>query len=734
MLGGCYVGATAVAVDPSEQIVVIEHPLSELIEVVRTRLLSRLVVHDQWVTTREHGVLPDTDTRAGWQSIADDLLAAAHRYASPQQALLVLPGPSSASGSWSDGLEGYARTFLLAAFRVGGAHGADPHGLVERYAQGLRAGTDPTGSERWPRVAERRQVVVEAASVAIGLSETRTWLWDALDDGTKQRAIDWLAGVVGTSGYSNNWIWFQNVIEAFLAEVGGPWQQSDLDRNEEIQERLYVGDGWYSDGWAPDGARQNFDYYAGWAWHIYPLLQARIRGRELESRHRERLAAFLAQARYLTGSSGAPVLQGRSLTYRFATVAPFWAGALAGVSPFPAGGTRRLASGVLRNFIDRGSINDRGLLPIGWYGEFPRIRQLYTGGSSPYWASKGFLGLLLPADHPEWTAPARKQPTERLGAADSEPRYSDAKVGRPSQQSVDGLLFEPGARALAAPGWLVSHSEDGIVRLINHGSDGWRGAGAGTPRADDPFYARLGYSNVTSPELGPAAVRNPLESHIALVAADATASHRGVIERRHFGETVAVSRSRVQWLDLEQGDHAGWAALRRGPFVTTASVLRGVNEVRLAWWTAVVAREEARLALDTDAAWPSDPGPWRFRFGGWALPGAGVVQRVGHGVATATATDGTTTAIHGLRGLGLFGVRRRDGGTPLADSSLTPWAESQRAVGQGEVVAALITLAGEPIDTDTSPVQELQILSDEIRVLWTDGAVDIVPAFGEVRS
>ncbi len=59
----------------------------------------------------------------------------------PAGALLHLPGRPSRSGVRSDGLEGYARTFLAAAFRVAGADGDDPRNLLERYAAGLAAGT-----------------------------------------------------------------------------------------------------------------------------------------------------------------------------------------------------------------------------------------------------------------------------------------------------------------------------------------------------------------------------------------------------------------------------------------------------------------------------------------------------------------------------------------------------------------------------------------------------------------
>ncbi|MGO4429520.1 DUF2264 domain-containing protein, partial [Streptomyces sp. MCAF7] len=88
-------------------------------------------------------------TRAHWEATADHLLTALVPYASPGLAQYRLPGPASYAGAWSDGLEGYARSFLLAAFRIAGAGGTDAPGstvvqaLIERYATGLATGTDP---------------------------------------------------------------------------------------------------------------------------------------------------------------------------------------------------------------------------------------------------------------------------------------------------------------------------------------------------------------------------------------------------------------------------------------------------------------------------------------------------------------------------------------------------------------------------------------------------------------
>ncbi|WP_217146683.1 DUF2264 domain-containing protein, partial [Streptomyces sp. AC627_RSS907] len=119
-------------------------------------------------------------TRAHWEALADHLLDALVPYATPGWARYQLPGRASSSGVASDGLEGFARSFLLASFRIAGARGAVDPALIERYAAGLAAGTDPASGEAWPPLADRSQPMVEAASIAIGLWESRRWLWDLL--------------------------------------------------------------------------------------------------------------------------------------------------------------------------------------------------------------------------------------------------------------------------------------------------------------------------------------------------------------------------------------------------------------------------------------------------------------------------------------------------------------------------------------------------------------------------
>ncbi|MFG2353339.1 DUF2264 domain-containing protein [Streptomyces sp. NPDC048521] len=444
-------------------------------------------------------------TRAHWEAAADALLAAVAPYATPDRALYHLPGDHvSRAGHLSDGLEGYARTLLLAAFR-------GDETTLGRYAEGLAAG--PGGV--WPAVVDRSQPLVEAASIALALRLTRPLLWDRLDDSVRERTADWLADALTAEAWPCNWELFPVTVGGFLQETGHRTEaaRKAIDRGLERIEGWYLGDGWYTDG---DGRK--FDYYNGWAMHLYTVLHAWLADDgELLSLYGRRLSRHLEDYAHLFGGDGAPLHQGRSLTYRFATTAPLWLGALTGHTPLPPGVTRRLASGALRYFLDGGAVDERGLLPLGWLGPDESLVQDYSGPASPYWASKGFLGLLLPPDHEVWTAPEEPGPVERADEV----------------------------RSLPAPNWLVqSTRSDGLVRLHNHGSEDTR---------YDPYYTRLAYSTATV----------PAPSYDNSVIVDGDPSRTG-IEPLGTGEGWIASRHTV----------------RDGVTVTSVVLAEGAAEVR----------------------------------------------------------------------------------------------------------------------------------------------------------
>ncbi|MFC6020875.1 DUF2264 domain-containing protein [Plantactinospora solaniradicis] len=635
-------------------------------------------------------------TREHWESVVDQTLAAVRPYASPRHALIDLPGPASSSGRRSDGLEGFARTFLAAGFRL--AQGNDG-GLAQWYAEGLAAGVDPDSPERWPRVTEVNQAKVEAASIALALHESRHVLWDALDDRVRDRLVGWLGEVVGQPYPACNWLWFQNLVQAFLRSVGGPWSAEEIDRNIAVMEDWYLGDGWYTDGYEGRDTARNFDWYAGWAMNFYPLWYCRMSGGHADdalwARYRDRLRHYLSGAQHLYAPNGAPLHQGRSLTYRYAALAPVWAGAVFDATPLPPGRTRRLASGVLRHF------HTDGLQPIGWYGAFPAIRQPYTGPGSPYWSSKGFAGLVLPADHPVWTDPEHPLEIEE----------HDVSV------------------ALPVPGWLVSGTRaDGVVRVVNHGTDH---AADETLATDESDYSRYAYASHAGPEYD----GSLLDNQVTLLDRYGNPAHRRPLRPMGVRGRVGMSRHRTHW-PIGAAPERTWPprqpAFRTGPWLRTASVLRGAVEIRLAIVDAPASVPPDDVPPDDvppddvppNRSGPDGSGPWRLWIGGHALADAEPpTVEVRDATATARRPDGLTAMMVGLRGLPLASVVERTGANAFGAYSAVPVVQSDGPVRFAEVYAAAVLLTG----AAATELPEVTVRSDgTVGVRWPDGELDEV--------
>ena len=572
-------------------------------------------------------------TRDHWVAFADQQLLAVRPRFSPLKAAIRLPGRPSSSGAVSDGLEGFARTFLLAAFRVAGEGGRDPHGHLGLYRAGLLHGTVMNGPEAWLPITDRSQPMVEAASIVLALQLTKPWLWDTLSAGEQEQVAVWLQGSSRSTCVDNNWVLFQVMIAEFLATAGFHHNADHIVQGLDRLDDWYAGGGWYRDG-DNDGTGDFFDYYCGWAMHLYPILWAEFaadRHPQADQRleiSRRRLAAFLEDHVRFFGANGAPVFQGRSLIYRYAAVAPLFMGEAICATPLTPGQTRRIASGAAKYFLDGGAYDD-GLPSLGWLGAFEPMTQEYSGPASPYWTSKAFVGLLLPPDHPVWTAVEEPSPLE---AAD-------------------------GTKHAEAPNYLLhSTASDGIARLLNHGSDKYY-----APGPDDPLYRRLAYSSHTAPLF----TEHPVDNHFAVLNDAGTPSRRSRIHRLAAGAGQAASWHGPVWSDAQDPADSPWR-------VATGTAAAGGYELRV----HAVAAPAGSVGTVRD--------------GGYALAGHPSVLVPG------VLTDGRLyTAIRPLHGLTDGGVHRGEGESPLGALSACGYLEG-RLSGERTCFASLVYLGGEP--------------------------------------
>jgi len=303
-------------------------------------------------------------------------------------------------------LEGFSRQLWgLVPFWAGG--GEAPK-FDEIYRKGLGEGTNPESKEYWAGFRGFDQRFVEMAAISYGLILTPQKVWEPLSEKEKDNLAKWLYGINEYELPICNWILFAVLVNIALKKLGKTYDAEKLEYYLNGLEEFYLGDGWYQDG---DSGQK--DYYVSFAIHFYCLLYSMVMEKEDPERcrlYKERAEIFAKEFIYWFDDHGASIPYGRSLTYRFAQVSFFSACLIAGVTPFPIGVMKGL---IVRHLCDwmRKPIFDRNdILTIG-YG-YPNLimGERYNSPGSPYWALKTFAILMLPDDHPFWTAKAEPMP------------------------------------------------------------------------------------------------------------------------------------------------------------------------------------------------------------------------------------------------------------------------------------------------------------------------------------
>ena len=399
--------------------------------------------------TREHWVAVLARLTAGYSR-------AAVRGGSPARALF--PDDRRGLPDAVDAVESFAR--MASAWGAWLSNPANPAELVfggQRYdvkallRQGLLDGTDPANAlAYWGDMTHMDQRLVESGDLAVALWLSRARVFERLTTAEQARILGWLAQVDGQGTYYDNWVLFSALAQTVRRRLGQPVPLAELDSNLDQASAFYRGDGWYA-----DGAGDEYELYNAWMFNWHFLHWAAIDGDrrpELRALVVSRAGSFLSTFPYFFGANGAYAAWGRSLVYRFAAVAGFATGYRLQIAPSKPGLLRRLSSGCIRYFYDRGLFDpDEHFVRQGFHGNFPPAGEAYISPGSVYWCCHGLFALALDAADPFWTAAEAPLPVEQQDFDLALPGPGLAVSGRRATGQVL-LLNSRSGQAHDAPG------------------------------------------------------------------------------------------------------------------------------------------------------------------------------------------------------------------------------------------------------------------------------------------
>ncbi|MCC5021971.1 MAG: DUF2264 domain-containing protein [Candidatus Synoicihabitans palmerolidicus] len=138
---------------------------------------------------------------------------------------------------------------------------------------------------------------------------------------------------------------------------GEPGDDAVVDAYFTRLELMHHGNGWFQ-----DGINQSFDYYNAYAFNFYGLWWAHLHGHKdpaRAARWREWARTFTADYQPFFAANGEHPAFGRSITYRFNSIACFGLAALTDATDLPVGRLRRLCTRNLYFFSRNRSTKNR---------------------------------------------------------------------------------------------------------------------------------------------------------------------------------------------------------------------------------------------------------------------------------------------------------------------------------------------------------------------------------------
>lgn len=254
----------------------------------------------------------------------------------------------------------------------------------------------------------------------------------------------------------NNWRIFNIVSLSFLKKNGYEIDDELLKSHLLWVTSYHSGDGWYLE--------QTYNYYTISLFIVYLTIWNRAFGDEyypeiakiIETSAHELMKTYTN----FFARDGSINMWSRSICYRTWISGGFPVSfMLKNKPPLDPGWARRLCSGSLLQFTNRGDFYENDIPSLGFYGHREFILQNYSCPASPFIMFLPFICLALPDPSPFWTAKENEGVWESLG-----------------DNSQKVILENPG------------------LVLVNHGRTGTSEIIPGKVYYDDQNYSKLAYN------------------------------------------------------------------------------------------------------------------------------------------------------------------------------------------------------------------------------------------------
>jgi len=246
------------------------------------------------------------------------------------------------------------------------------------------------------------QNLVEFGALSVSMLVAPEIIWDPLPQVQKDALAKTMLSYGDGPTVPSNWKFFNIFVMSFFKSKG--YAVNEPLMMEYLQKSLehYRGEGWYNDNPA-------FDYYSMWAFQMYGMLWSEYIGKqyypEFAAKFEKNFKDVKNNYPYMFSRNGEMIMWGRSISYRIGATIPFpLMGFEADSKDVNFGWMRRIASGVLQQFLQNPDFMKDNVPTLGFYGAFEPAVQSYSCRGSVYWMGKAFLGLMVPDNNPFWTA------------------------------------------------------------------------------------------------------------------------------------------------------------------------------------------------------------------------------------------------------------------------------------------------------------------------------------------